>query len=188
MTGAVTFVVTNIIAWVLITLSVPHFSWPTATLLAFPFTFIVGQLAEGLAAWRSRLSLGGAAIRGVVLSMIIALVFVATQFFGTLAIQPSDFLYVMTFMVTMVGAGTAITVLSRMAPDTSLDLVSALKAGLSLRQRPHREAVAEASAGGQGVAARHPAVPQATTPPVRPASKANPTPKDKPVSHRSVWS
>ncbi len=181
MTGAAAFLATNIAAWVLITLSVPHFSWPTATLLTFPFTFIVGQLAEGLAAWRSRLSSRNAAIRGAALSLVISLVFVVTQFFGTLAIQASDFFYALVFMVTMVAAGTAITVLSRMAPDTALELVAALRAGQSLRQWSHREAVmADVSVGGQGVAARHPVIAQATTPP------AKPDPKENPVSHRSV--
>lgn len=195
MIGAAAFIATNVITWLLLTLSVPDLSWPIATILTLPFTFIVGQLAEGLMAWRSRLSPRDAAIRGGILSLVIAIVLTFTQFFGTLPVQASDLPYALTFAVILIVGGTTITVLSRMAPDAVRELFAAVRAERSLNQRSHREAVvAEVSVGGQaaqiahvvqaaqGPVARQPIIPQPETAP------KGPDPKERPVSHRSVWS
>ncbi|MHB8928604.1 MAG: hypothetical protein ACYC9Q_13315 [Bacillota bacterium] len=184
MIGAAAFLVTNIVTWGIITLGAPHFSWPTATLLTFPFTFIVGQLAEGLAAWKSKAKLRDAFIRGAMLALTIDIIFTATQFFGTLHIQASDSFAVISVGVLLVAAGGALTLLGDLAPTIAAELVAEVKAERSLRQWSYREAVVADAAAARAGSARLPVIPVASAPPKpEAASKGRP-----PTSHRSVWS
>ncbi len=140
MIGAAAFIVTNIAFWGAISLNVPDFSWPTATLLSLPFAFIVGQLAEGLAAWKGKAKPQMAALRGAVLGLGVAIVLIVTQFFGTLYIQPSDWPYAMLMALGMLVIGAALTVVGDLAPSVALELVGAVRAV------PHHAAVTSASA------------------------------------------
>lgn len=148
MIGAAAFLAINFFGWVVLILAIPGFAWPIASLLTFPFAFIAGQLAEGLAVWRSRAKPRDAAVRGAVLALAVAVVATVTQFFGTLNIQAADWGYVTVFALLLVTTGGIMTVSSALAPTIFGELIDSIRARRRLRQRSHREDAATAVAGG----------------------------------------
>lgn len=192
--GAAVFIVTNLVFWGAITLNIPDFSWPTATLLSLPFTFIVGQLAEGLAAWKGKATPQAAAARGAALGLGLAIVLIVTQFFGTLYIQTSDWVYTSLMALGMTVIGAALTIVGDLAPSVALELVGAINAE---RRRAAMGPVMAATAA--------PAMSPTTAPADMPATDAgrsvssvvagagrrSKSPKAgsaEPRNHRSVWS
>lgn len=189
MIGAAVLIASNIAFWGAANLLVPHLSWPTATLLSLPVVFILGQLAVGLDAWRSKADPVRAAARGALMATVLAVVLVVTQFFGTLYLQAADWLYVMAFGLAMVLSGAAMAAIGALLPAVLLDLV--------------RPSMARGAVEGQGPADDGRPVPRPVSTPApatssRPASSSRATVSSRVApsassgtqraSHRSVWS
>jgi hypothetical protein len=127
--GAAAFILSNLVFWVAVTMNKPDFSWPTTTLLSLPFAFIVGQLAEGLAAAKNKVRLPVVALRGALLGLGLTVVMVTTQFFGTIYVQPADWLYVGVIGLGIVASGTALTIVGDLAPGAAIGLAAAIRMG-----------------------------------------------------------